>query len=317
MGEEIQMSHTTRPIFVNALAYELGEEEHEVGSLTMAPEETKTLLREAGLDAYRTSPRSPVELARGPVSRSLESLPAAVRDGIGRVIFATNSFDDASIAAQESTSQLLVDLDLPDASPIGVFLSFCANFHSAVEIAHALVALGNEESVLIVCSDVLADGEERLVPPNISVFSDAASSFVVTASDGPYRLIGTRLRVDSRLGVIDRNAEFVQYMDGVSRGITGLVDELLGTFDVDREEVSRVLPNNYNRWVCRSMAELVGFTEDHLFLDNVSRFAHAFASDNVINLADFETAGLATAGDTLALFGTGGFQWGCTLVQVE
>jgi 3-oxoacyl-[acyl-carrier-protein] synthase III len=311
------MGQVTRPVYLSALAYDLGEEERSVESLTAIPDEIRGLLGEAGLSSYRTSSRSAVELAHGPVARTLELLTPDGRADIRRVIFATNSFEDASIAEQGPTSQMLVDLGLPDASPVGLFLSFCANFHSAVEIAHALVALGGENSVLVVCSDVLSVDDERLVPPNISVFSDAASSFVVTAHPGPYRLIGTRLRVDSRLGAIDRTAEFVEYMDGVSRGVTGLVDELLGTFEVEREEVTRVLPNNYNRWVCRSMAELVGFSEEHLFLDNVPRFAHAFASDNVINLADFERAGLATAGSMLALFGTGGFQWGCTLVRVE
>lgn len=311
------MTQSQRPVYLKALAYELGEESHDVADLTAIPADTRALLEEAGLSSYCRSTRSPVELCRGPVERSLAALGAQERRQIRRVIFATNSFADASIAAQGPTSEVLVDLGLPDAAPIGVFLSFCANIHSAIEIASALVAVGGDEAILIVCTDVLSQEEDRLVPPSISVFSDAAASFVVGAEPGPYRILGSRLRVDSRLGAVDRESEFVKYMEGVSRGVSGLVDELLANFDVEREEVVRVLPNNYNRWVCRSMAELVGFSEEHLYLDNVPRFAHAFASDNAINLHDFEAAGLTVPGSVLALFGTGGFQWGCTLVRVE
>jgi 3-oxoacyl-[acyl-carrier-protein] synthase III len=311
------MTQSQRPVYLKALAYELGEESHDVADLTAVPADTRALLQEAGLSSYSVSTRNPVDLCRGPVERSLAALSEQERQQIRRVIFATNSFADASIAAQGPTSEVLVDLGLPDAAPVGVFLSFCANIHSAIEIASALVAVADDDAILVVCTDVLSQDEDRLVPPSISVFSDAAASFVIGTEPGPYRILGSRMRVDSRLGAVDRESEFVKYMDGVSRGVSGLVDDLLANFNVEREEVVRVLPNNYNRWVCRSMAELVGFSEEHLYLDNVPRFAHAFASDNAINLYDFEAAGLTVPGSVLALFGTGGFQWGCTLVRVE
>lgn len=305
-----------RPIFLKSLAYELGEQTHDIDDLHDIPGNVRTLLTEAGLRSYRVSSRLPLDLARGPVADTLASLSDAERASIKRVIIATNSFHDPALTAQDGASRMLVELGLPDVTPVGVFLSFCANFHSAIEIARALVALDGEGSVLIICSDVLAADESRLVPPNISVFSDAAVSFVVSSTDGPYAILGTRLRVDSTLGLLDRTNQFVEYMDGVSHGVRGIVDDILVTVGRNASEVSHVLPNNYSRWVCRSMAELVGFSEDRLYLDNVARFAHAFAADNAINLCDFGKNEPTVTGEILALFGTGGFQWGCTLVEV-
>lgn len=305
-----------RPIFMKALAYELGEHERAVSELPDAPEEVRATLVEAGLDAYRVSSRSPLQLARRPIDETLAALSPAERAGIGRAIFATNSFHDATLTAQSGASHLLVELGLPEITPVGVFLSFCANLHSALELAQALLRHDGDGSILVLCADVLGPSESRLVPPNISVFSDAAASFVLSFDEGPYEVLGTRLRVDAAVGLLDRTREFIQYMEGVSRGVKGLADEILAAAGLDLSAVRWVFPNNYNRWSCRSMAELVGFAEDRLYLENLGRVAHAFAADNVINLCDFEHAGQARTGDTLALFGTGGFQWGCTLIRV-
>jgi 3-oxoacyl-[acyl-carrier-protein] synthase-3 len=306
-----------RPTFIGALAYELGEETHDLDDLPSLLDGTKNRLREGGLESYRVSALSPVELARSPIEQTLAGLDDSERESIRRVIFATNSFESIDTARPGGISQLLVEQGLPTAFPIGVFLSFCANFQSALEVARSLIESDHEDTVLVVCSDVLDKNHDRIVAPKISVHSDAAVSFVVSGRDGPYRLVETRLRGDSKLGALNRETQFIQYMDGVSRAVVGLVEDLLATVDLASEDVTQVLPNNYNRWVCRSMAELVGFPQERLYLDNIPRFAHALAADNPINLVDIERAGLLSSGDILALLGSGAFQWGCTILRVE
>jgi 3-oxoacyl-[acyl-carrier-protein] synthase III len=311
------MKQDVRPTFIRALAYELGEEVHNLDELTRVSDGTRRQLREGGLRTYRVSQRSPVELARVPIEHTLAGVDREECESIRRVIFATNSFDDGDTARPGEISGLLIEQGLSAAFPIGVFLSFCANFHSALELARALIESGREDTVLVVCSDVLDKNHDRIVSPKISVHSDAAVSFVMSACGGPYRVLETRLRGDAQLAALNRETQFLQYMDGVSRAVVGLVEDMLAAVELTSEDITRVLPNNYNRWVCRSMAELVGFSEERLFLDNIPRFAHALAADNPINLLDVERAGLASAGDVIALLGSGAFQWGCTLLQVE
>lgn len=308
---------SARPVFLKSLAYELGEERHTLEDLPSVLDGTKRQLREAGLDTYYVSRRSAVELARRPIEETLASLDPAERQAVCRVIFATNSVHDPVLARPLAISQMLVELGLPAAFPIGVFLSFCANFQSALEIARSLIEGEREEIVLIVCSDVLEETHDRLVAPKVSVHSDAAVSFAVCATEGPYRLVETSLHVDSTLGSLNREKQFVQYMDGVSRGVVSLVQQMFERTGLGVEDVARVLPNNYNRWVCRSMAELAGFPEDRLFLDNIPRFAHALAADNPINLLDLERSEPARSAENIALLGSGAFQWGCTLLRVE
>jgi 3-oxoacyl-[acyl-carrier-protein] synthase III len=304
-------------LFLDALAYELGEEARPVAELPNVAEDIREQLQQGGLRTYRVSSRTPIELARGPVTRTLAALDDEERARIKRVIFATNSFHDPSIATVREISRLLVDVGLGSAVPIGLFLSFCANLQSAIDVARGLLALEPGHAVLIICTDVRPRDEDRLVEPNISVLSDAAASLVLSPREGRYRVLDSRFQVESALGLLDRSTEFLEYMDGVSRGVTSVLGDTLAALELEPTEVARLLPANHTRWVCRAMAELAGFEESRLYLDNIPRVAHAFAADNVINLYDYEEAGNVRAGDLIALFGSGGFQWGCTLVEAR
>jgi 3-oxoacyl-[acyl-carrier-protein] synthase-3 len=303
------------PIHISALAYELGETPRSLESLATVPDDILEQLREGTLDTYRVSSRTPLELARAPLARSLEALTAQERGMLRQVIFATNSFHDSAIAELVAVSRMLVELDIAQATPIGLFLSFCANVQSAIAIARGLISIEGAGSILVVCSDVRSSEANRLVAPNISVLSDAAVSFMLSSSDGPFRVLDSRLRVDSVLGGLDREQHFLTYMDGVARNVTAVVGEVLSRLDLTPDDIARVFPNNYNKWVCRSMAELAGFPEERLYLNNIPRFAHAFAADNVINLIDCSRNGGVASGDLLGLFGTGAFQWGCTILE--
>jgi 3-oxoacyl-[acyl-carrier-protein] synthase-3 len=307
---------TVLPLYVDGLAYELGDEEHDLGELTSVLSGVRDSLRDAGLASYRTTTRSPIELARGPLTKTLSVLSDDERASLRRVILATNSLDSPSLAGAHDLSLLLAELGVPQVFPIGLFLSFCANFQSALDLARALIATGEDDAVLVVCTDVLPPDRERLVKPNISVTSDAAVSFLVTASEGPFRLLATRLRADSSLGSLDRGTEFIQYMDKATRALVALVDETLGAAQITFEQVSLAIPNNYNNRVCTYTARAAGFDESLVFLDNVPRVAHAVAADNPINLFDCWASGRVGPGGVVGLIGSGAFQWGCSVIEV-
>jgi 3-oxoacyl-[acyl-carrier-protein] synthase III len=310
------MTVAIRQTYIDGLAYELGEQEHDLDDLTSVLPGVRNSLRDAGLASYRTTTRSPVELARGPMQDTLSVLSPDEMDRLRRVVFATNSVDSPSMAGARDLSRLLADSGMPQAFPIGVFMSFCANFQSALETARALIATGQDDAVLVVCTDVMAPDRSRMVEPKISITSDAAVSFLVTVSEGPFRVLETRLRANSILGSLDRGTEFVQYMDGATRALVGLVEETLGAAAISYEQVALAIPNNYNHRVCTYTARSAGFDESLVFLDNIPRFAHAVAADNPINLRDCWSGGRIGSGDIVGLIGSGAFQWGCTLVEV-
>lgn len=316
MGGERAMTSSPE-MFITALTYELGEHEHELGELPDVPEEVRQSLREGGLSDYRTTDRSIVELASGPIRRTVAALDEDERRGIRRLIFASNSVWDDSLHSPLALSGVLADLDLPGVVPLGVSLSWCANVHIALDLARMMIAADGDPSVLVVCADIWpAERRDRLVTPAVSVHSDAAASFVVSRRDGPFRYRGTRLRLDPGLGIADRANRPAEFLERAAQGVIGTVTETLEADGVAAGEIARVVPNNYSRVVCEWVGSQLGFELDALYLDNVPRFAHALCTDNPINLRDLAAADDLSAGDRLMLLGTGPYQWGAAVVDV-
>ena len=272
--------------FVDGIFYKLGERRHDLAELRGVLNGTRSKLREAGLSTYYATDASPAGLAHDPIERTLEWASKANLGSIKRVIFATNSVGHEDLLTPHAISRLIADVGLESAFPLGVFLAWCANFQIALELAHSLIDTGREETVLVVCSDVHSR-RDRLVSPRISVHSDAAVSFTVSSHEGRFELLATQVHVDQELGHMNRETHFVQYMDGVSRGIAKVTGTVLDRTPFAHGDLGQVILNNYNLWVCRSMAKIAGFSEDRVYLDNIPRFAHALAADNPINLDDY------------------------------
>jgi 3-oxoacyl-[acyl-carrier-protein] synthase III len=67
---------------------------------------------------------------------------------------------------------------------VGVCLGGCTNLTSLMRVAKSLIVSEGYRNVLVIESNkCLEDGSDRLVPPDISIFSDGAVSFVVTRDD--------------------------------------------------------------------------------------------------------------------------------------
>jgi 3-oxoacyl-[acyl-carrier-protein] synthase-3 len=309
------MNHSSE-IFLTGLTYELGEVVHDLDELTDVVPGVRQTLREGGLETWRTTDRSIVQLASGPLRGTIEALNHAERAGVRRLIFASNSVWDESLHTSAAVSALLEEFGLPQVMPVGANMSWCANFHLALELARLMIETDGDECVLVVCADIWPKERNRLVAPGVSVHSDAAAAFAVSRQGGPFRIGTTRFGLDPRLGTMDRNSQFTQYIGMVGEGLSALMEETLGAAGLARDMVACVVPNNYNRWSCRTLAELGGFTEDDLYLENVPRFAHALCADNPINLCDLASNGSdLNPGDHLLLLGTGPYQWGVSVVD--
>ncbi|MBL8148765.1 MAG: hypothetical protein JNN15_02430, partial [Blastocatellia bacterium] len=62
-------------------------------------------------------------------------------------------------------------------------------------------------------------------------------------------------------------------------------------------------------------AKQAGSNRAHTFTENIPRFAHAFAADNLINLADYTQKYEPKTEDLFLLLGTGLNTWAATVVK--
>jgi 3-oxoacyl-[acyl-carrier-protein] synthase III len=305
-------------VYLTALAYELGEQEHVLDDLAAVLPGVRASLQEAGLRHYRTTGRTPLELAGCALARTLDAAGEGLRGEIRHVLYATNTAWSVEFSNAAALGDMLTAMGLVRAYPIGLFLSYCANLQASIDVAAALVRSGEADHVLVVCTDKTDPASDRLVQPRISVHSDAAASFLLTRDPAPgsYRLRRTVMRIDPALGAIHPDDRFVEYLNAVSEGVVKVVNDTLTAIGLTPADVAKVFPNNYNQWVSRIVGDLAGFRPEQLYLDNIPRFAHALAADGLINLADWSASAKAVPGDQLLLLGAGPTQWGCTVVEV-
>jgi len=305
-------------VHLAGLAYELGEDAHDLADLELVLPGVRQSLREAGLSQYRTSSRSPAELAKVSLGQTIEQVDPSAIEAVRHVIYATNSMWETSFTDPATLGSLLCDLGLPGAYPYGIFLSYCANLQCALELGSSLIRAETAEHVLVVCTDKADPKSDRLVEPRISVHSDAAASFLLTSTPrrGAYLLRDTVLHIDPAMGAIDADRQFVEYFQAVTEGVAGVVERTMQRNGLTPSGLSRVFTNNYNETVSTIVAKLVGFGLDQLFLDNIGRFAHALAADALINMTDAAASSPWAGGEQLLVLGTGPIQWGCSLLEV-
>ncbi|MEU9303146.1 3-oxoacyl-[acyl-carrier-protein] synthase III C-terminal domain-containing protein [Streptomyces sp. NPDC048269] len=310
---------TGTAVFLTGIAYELGEQEKSLADLTSFPPDVLEGLREVGVSDFRTTSRTSSQLAHASALRTLGTLGPGRRDAVTHVIHATNSHHDGAATHEVGSGRLLRALGLAKAFPLGVSLGYCANLHVALHLATALISAGAAGDVLVICADALGPDGDRSVSGGISVHCDAASSVLVTRDPlpGSLRLLHTELHIDPALADIDPSVNFLRHMSVFGKGCAHTTARALSAVGSLSQDISRVLPNNYNNRVNRGLAEITGFSVEQVFMANIPRLGHALASDNLINLADSLELNPAEPGERMLLLASGPNQWGVSVVEAR
>jgi len=80
-------------------------------------------------------------------------------------------------------------------------------------------------------------------------------------------------------------------------------------------DITGVIVNNYNMSIMHTLVTQIGFTLQKTCLNNLSLFAHAFASDNLINLKTLCADTQSREDDLFLLTALGPTTWGSSLVK--
>jgi 3-oxoacyl-[acyl-carrier-protein] synthase III len=301
-------------VFISGISYHLGET-FRIDSIPELQEKSDILenFLALGLKNYCVSDCSPGVLAKQCISQTFEKARLNP-DEIDCFIYATNSFWDKNFHSSD-IRQLLCDLKLTKAYPIGVFLSYCGNFHSAISIAHERIVAGRAKNVLVVTADKLSPHESRIYPPNITILSDAVASCIITAHEGDFKIKNTYQHTNPYLWLSKPSDDLLGYMKATFEGIKAAYDGVMKAEAITAESISKVITNNYNLSIVRTFTMPAKFKITQMYTANLARFAHAFASDNLINLDSCVKAENIKAGELLLLLGTSPTTWSTTLLE--
>ncbi|MET1077269.1 MAG: hypothetical protein ABWY06_04530 [Pseudomonas sp.] len=262
-------------------------------------------LRSLGIEQYARAERPLAELMREAAAEALDSAGCAPLD-IGAIVYASSRYDPHSDL--DSLPVLAQRLGMDRAVPYGVFLGQCANFSHALTLARALIELEGRGPVLVIIADALPSLAGRILARRTSVLSDGACAFVA-GGRAQVRVHGLITQASPALVALDPMGGLLAFIEGVSQGFRSTCAAGLDAAGLGAEAYRWLLVGNYNLAVQRNFTALAGFADAQLFSANRSRFAHSFAADQMIALADLLSSDQLQVGQRAFCVGTGHHLW--------
>lgn len=293
--------------FVSSIRYELGAEEVDINDLA-APREQLDQLSDGGLRSCRVHSGSSLDLAASAASQTLDAW-GRDRGDLDLVILAS-SWLRGPLGDAFSISTWMNSLGIDRVVPYGMTLGWCAGAHVALRAGRAFVDSHTTQNVLVV---VVEQGDDRILEPTMSINSDAAVAAVISASEGEFEVLSSEIRSNGVISRTDRQSDFVSYVAPIAALVEDIGKSALAVARIGKQDVDLVLTNNYTEVTMAGLRGFSGLDKAPTFTANAPIFGHALACDNLINLRDAQSAGLAEG--NIALLGSGAFQFGMTVVR--
>lgn len=303
---------------MGSIGYALGRLRsiEELDALAEQPE-ALAALRAKGVALFSEAEETPAQLAAQAASQTLALSNVAAGD-IEALVYASTSFWEKQFYSEHDVAWLMNELGLVNAYPIGVFLPGCANAVTSLRVAVNMIRAEGYRRVLVVTTDKLAPGDsaKRVMWPDVSVLSDAAASFMVTsAGDAEFDVTGIGHHSAPYMWDLDGKSNLAAFLLATVRGAQKTADRALLAARLTPGDTRGLITNNYNHAVMRMIAQKCGFDESQVYLGNVSRFAHGYAADTLINLHDCLAECPAAPGDSFLMLGTGHKNWASAVLR--
>jgi len=184
---------------------------------------------------------------------------------------------------------VLTGIGLADIPAYGANLNRCVNLLAGIDLARALVVSGRYRRVLVITTDKVAEGADRM--SQFALFSDGAASCVIAAEAGPasgFELLGCATAQETAS---------LEWTSQISADLAKDVNEqLTGAAGIKLGDVVALAHANLFTPLVAMKERQAGFSADQLYLGNITRLGHCFAADPLINLVDRDGLGHLPAG---------------------
>lgn len=271
-------------VYLSGASYVLGEQEIGYAGIEGLAELARRfkLAPDAGLwgwGSVRITGRELEELAAQAGQASLAEA-AVAPDAVGALVLCSNRVPGPAEGHGEFVASVLTGIGLGDIPCYGVTFNRCVNLLAGLDVAWALVASGRHERVLVITTDKVAAGADRM--SQFALFSDGAAACLVSAAPaaaaGCYELLGC---ASAQL-----TAE-LEWSNQISSDLARVVcDRLLGPRDLKLGDLAALLHANLYKPLVVMKERQAGFGAEQLYTGNIERIGHCFAADPLINLVD-------------------------------
>ncbi len=269
--------------FLRGASYVLGEREADHTAIDNLNElaEAFRMAPNAGLWGWghiRTTGRELEELA---VDTGVATLAAAGVDAssIEALLLCSNRIPGPAEGHGRFVENVLTGIGLGNIAFYGQNLNRCVNLLAGLDVSCAFVASGRHRRVLLITTDRVADGADRM--SQFALFSDGAASCVVACDAGDrdsYELLGCATAQDTAT---------LEWTKEISSDLAREVnDRLLTPHGLKLGDIAGLMHANLFKPLVVMKERQAGFSAEQLYLDNIPRIGHCFAADPLINLVD-------------------------------
>ena len=248
-----------------------------------------------GWGTIRTTSRELADLA---VEAGATTVKTAGIDtaSVDALVLCSNRIPGPAEGHGQFVADILTGIGLGDIPAYGANLNRCVNLLAGIDLARALVVSGRYRRVLVITTDKVAEGADRM--SQFALFSDGAAACVIAAAGevggpaaGPacgFELLGCATAQETAT---------LEWTSQISADLAKDVNEqLLGAAGLKLGDVAALAHANLFTPLLVMKERQAGFSPDQLYLDNIPRFGHCFAADPLINLVDRVGLGHLKAG---------------------
>jgi 3-oxoacyl-[acyl-carrier-protein] synthase III len=219
------------------------------------------------------------------------TLRAAGLDAVDALVLCSNRIPGPAEDHGRFVQRVLTGIGLGDIPCYGQHLNRCLNLLAGLDVARALVTSGRYRTVLLITTDKVAAGADRM--SQFALFSDGAASCVVAADPGVADTGGYRL-LDCAVAQDTAALEWAsQISSDLARQVNG---QLLDPRGLKLGDVAALMHANLFTPVVTMKELQAGFSREQIYLGNVPRIGHCFAADPLINLVDRTALGQVRPG---------------------
>jgi 3-oxoacyl-[acyl-carrier-protein] synthase-3 len=288
---------TASPVYLLGPAYVLGEHEVDHTAIDNLGELARRFKLAPKADLWgwgtiRTTGRELEELA---AHAGLKTLKAARVDNtsIDALVLCSNRIPGPAEGHGEFVAKVLTGIGLGDIPAYGANLNRCVNLLAGIDLAQALVASGRYRRVLVITTDKVAEGADRM--SQFALFSDGAASCVITADGGDHA--GPEPGFELLGCATAQETASLEWTNQISADLARNVNEqLLGAAGLKLGDIAALAHANLFTPLVAMKERQAGFSPEQLYLGNITRLGHCFAADPLINLVDRAGLGHLPAG---------------------
>lgn len=260
--------------------------------LRLRPTKIRLFRRIHGLENIRFDPELSFYDVVLPAARRIVALPG-VAERIRYVIYA-HTTQAVAPAHIDPAEELKKRLGLKHAEAFAVSQQNCASGLAAVGVAAELLRAegGLTDQALVITGEQAYSPMVQLIP-DIAIMGDAASACLVSLGGAGdlIRSYATRTLGEYSAAMLLDQDKALEFSKIYAPVLAEVIRDAVKQAGMTLNEIDQIVPHNVNLQSWRQTISELGIDRSRVFLDNIERFGHCFASDVFLNYTTLRDRG--------------------------